>query len=150
MKPILFSVLIAFAAACGGSDTGGDTNNTKKIEIDKEEKQAGETTIPACTEDFLLECGSESVDGCDVTNEAGASLTLSHICLPKSETFAAAPCEQEIARVCEEGLVDACLLSPAASTLHVCVPAPADLEAEPAADTTEPASETDVDDTEGE
>ena len=150
MKPILFSILIACAAACGGSDTGGDTNNTKKVQVDEEKPAEGETTTPACTEDFLLECGSESVNGCDVTNEEGASLTLSHICVPKTETFAAAPCEQEIARVCEEGLVDACSLSPAASTLHICVPAAAELEAAPTVDSPEPLSETEVDDAEGE
>lgn len=137
MRPILCSVLIAFAAACGGSDTGGDTNNTKKIEIDKEKEVSEETPSSACAEEIALECAEGSVDGCGVTNEAGDSLTLSHICVPASETFAATPCEQEIARVCEDGLVDACSLTPAASALHVCVAAPAATEAEPSVETTE-------------
>ena len=144
MKPILFSVLIAFAAACGGSDSGGDTNNTKKVEIDKEQELTEETPSAACAEEIALECAEGAVDGCGVTNEAGDSLTLSHICVPASETFAATPCEQEIARECDDGLVDACSLSPAASTLHVCVTAPVEASAEPAVEVTEPA------DTEGE
>jgi hypothetical protein len=145
MKPILFSFLFALAAACGGSDSGGDTNNTKKIEVDKEKQSTDGSSLSACAEEITLECAEGSVDGCGVTNEAGDTLTLSHICVPASETFAGPACEQEIARECGEGLVDACGLSPALSTIHVCVPAMADatevdIEEEP---TEEPAPDLD-------
>ena len=31
------------------------------------------------------------------------------------------PCEQEIALVCPDGLIDACLLAPPAAETHICV-----------------------------
>jgi hypothetical protein len=34
------------------------------------------------------------------------------------------PCTQEIARTCEPGMVDACLVQPPAATTHVCVKKP--------------------------
>lgn len=130
MKPILFSVLFALASACGGSDTAGDTANTKKVQVDQDKQAGSASAWASCSEEIAIECSEGSVDGCGVMSEEGASLTLSHICVPESETFAGPGCEQEVARVCEEGLVDACGLTPAASSLHVCVAAPAALDAE--------------------
>jgi hypothetical protein len=139
MKPILLPFLFALAAACGGSDSGGDTNNTKKVEV--EEKVTEESPYSACAEEIAFECAEGTVDGCGVTNEAGDTLTLSHICVPASETFAGPDCEQEIARECGEGLVDACSLSPAVSTIHVCVPEMAAAEVEVEEPAEEPAED---------
>jgi hypothetical protein len=119
-RPILCSLLISLVAACGGSDKGGDTNHTKKVETEGDMHAAGGATMD-CEQEITLVCPEGSVDGCGVTNDAGESLTFWHVCLPASETFSASNCEQEIARECDDGLVDACLLTPAASTVHVCV-----------------------------
>ena len=127
MKALLRITLFGLLAACGGSDTKGETSNSQIISADKAADSSD------CDNDVALVCPEGSVDGCGVVDEAGgASLTLYHICVPATETLAAAPCEQEIARQCEDGFVDACTLSPAASTVHACVAQPASLEEVPA------------------
>lgn len=73
MKPIFVSVLFALVAACGGSDSKGDTSNSKNLDTQGD------------------------------TDAAGIS------------------CEMEIALVCEEGFIDACLVTPAAASTHSCV-----------------------------
>ena len=99
MKPTLVSVLFVLCAACGGSDSKGDTSNAKTI---------------------------DSQDQAD-TQSSGEGM----------------PCEQEIALVCEEGSIDACLQTPTTAATHACVEAEgADVEVNENGDESE-AEETD-------
>lgn len=88
MKRIVLSGLLALIAACGGSDAGGDTNITKKVQVEDEK---------------------------------------------------AAACSEEIEMECDEGLVDACSLTPATSTVHACVAEPVTDEVVPTEDDPEEA-----------
>lgn len=73
-----------------------------------------------------MACGEGMVDGCLVRNAAAAkgSLTLYHVCIPETEASPSQPCEQEIARQCDPGLIDACLHTPALASTHICVKSP--------------------------
>ncbi len=117
MRPTNLFLLFALAAACGGSDSKGDTSNAKTVDV---------TVVDACDQEIALVCEEGMIDGCEVTDEGGTRLTLAHICVQASESSSQAPCEQEIARVCDDGFIDACLLTPAAASTHVCVLQPAD------------------------
>jgi len=117
MRPMNLCLLFVLAAACGGSDSKGDTSNAKTVDI---------TRVDACDQEIALVCDEGMIDGCEVTDEGGTRLTLAHICVQASESSSQAPCEQEIARVCDDGFIDACLLTPAAASSHVCVLQPAD------------------------
>jgi hypothetical protein len=67
-----------------------------------------------CANKIKISCEAGQQDGCDT------GLTTLHVCVPQKEK-AGPPCEQEIAKVCDPGFVDACLASPPPATKHVCV-----------------------------
>lgn len=66
-----------------------------------------------CSQEIARECSS-GVDGCL------RNLTTTHVCV-SANAKTGASCSQEVAMQCGPGEIDACLLSPAPATHHICV-----------------------------
>lgn len=66
---------------------------------------------------LLAACGGSS-------KNPNTSTSSSDPAGPATPTGTGTPCSQEIAMVCPDGQIDACLATPAGDT-HVCVPTPA-------------------------
>lgn len=108
MNKILLALTFASLAACGGGQKPR-----------KPEPKPTPTGALACSVEIALACPADTTDGC------GDGRTVFHVCVADGET-AGPPCTQEIAKVCGEGQVDACLATPAYAENHVCVYAPAE------------------------
>jgi hypothetical protein len=107
MKTILVAVLVL--AACGGSKP--------KTEPEPEPDPAPTHGAVPCSAELALACPGEAPDGC-LDNR-----TEFHVCAPAGEA-AGPPCEQEIAKVCDAGQIDACVATPRFAANHICVFSP--------------------------
>lgn len=74
---------------------------------------AGAPATGGCAQEIALRCAT-GVDGCV------GNLTTEHVCVPV-DARPGPPCEQEIAMVCPDGQVDACLQTPRPAANHICV-----------------------------
>jgi len=99
---LLLSLLLV--AGCGGGPAKPPTRPEPK-------PQHGEI---ACSAELALACAEDSHDGC------GDGQTLFHVCVANGETTGPS-CTEEVAKVCGDGQVDACLATPALAANHVCV-----------------------------
>src|SRR5678816_4439471 len=107
MMKTLLALTIASLAACGGGTKTPNKPEPKPT-----------TGALACSVEISLACAEGSADGC------GDGRTAFHVCVADGET-AGPPCSQEIAKVCGDDQIDACLATPAYADNHLCVYAPA-------------------------
>ncbi len=129
----LLSLLIALAAACGGSDAPATTPSStdepgaSTAEEPSSSEEPGTAEQPAAAPARALGCDKEVALTCDkgFTDGCLSKLTVVHACVADSEKKAGPPaCKMEIARQCPDGQVDACSTKPRQARTHVCVVAP--------------------------
>jgi hypothetical protein len=102
VKPV--SLVLALALlACGGNKPPGPASAPP----------SPGPVAGGCAQEIALRCAS-GVDGCI------GGKTTEHVCVPADAT-PGPPCEQEIAIVCPEGQVDACLQTPRPAANHICI-----------------------------
>ena len=116
-------LFLAFSlAACGGKSTPAPVPAPAPEAAPAPETMPEQPTAATgnCDQEVALVCTEGGLnDGCLVQDDAGMTLTLSHVCTAASKP--GPPCDQEIALECAPAFTDACLTTPPLAKTHLCV-----------------------------
>jgi len=110
---LLSIVFVLALAACGGSKQPVSSPGPVSSPDPAAGGGGSGAATSGCAREIAIRCAN-GVDGCD------SGRTTEHVCVPLDAT-AGPPCEQELALACPAGQIDACLRTPRAAALHICI-----------------------------